>query len=268
MSTSTSISGSLHDILLNNIVPLTYPVEIRPHRFIVAWHGVLTLCFEAWPKPLVNIKRRISNLPEFCATPENFGTRWPKLTLAALNDDAPPLTMDQLRRLTDLCKVFDDELQKLFIPLSHCSIVMFGSRSLTHCLCRVDYEFMKKDSETDGKQEYDEESYKIVQNVVQETEQLDTYLAKANANGHRWGQHYNTVWTETTLACFLTNNGNGEQGDDTTSSSTSRLLELITSFQARVDALLPGCYTWMPQQSLHLSLRALDNRSNQQRNEG
>lgn len=265
MQAAAGISGSLHDIL-HDLVPKTRSVEVRPYRLIVAWHGVLTLAFEAWPKPMADIKKCITDMPEFRSFSENFGTRWPKLTLAALNDDAPPLTLDRLRDLTALCQEFDAELQKLgAVPLTHCSIVMFASRSLEHCLCRVDYAFMQEESPSSShqnEQEYDADSYEIVRDVVKETEQqLDEYISKVNAPGHRWGKHYNTTWTETTLVCFLTN----DNGDAVISPSTSCLLALMTSFRERVDTLLPGAYTWMPQKSLHLSLRALDNRSNVQR---
>lgn len=260
---AAGISGSLHDIL-HEAVPQTHRVEVHPHRFIVAWHGVLTLCFEAWPKPLAQLKRRINDMPEFCQLPENFGTRWPKLTIAALHDDAPPLTIDQLGDLTALCREFEAELQKLdAVPLMHCLIVMFASRSLNHCLCRVDYAFNNEDSSSNqNKQEYDADFYEIVQEVIKETEHLDEYLSKVNAKGHRWGEHYHTTWTETTLACFSTNDNKDESSS---SSSPYSLLALLTLFQDSVDALLPGSYAWMPQKSLHLSLRTLENRSNLQR---
>ena len=177
------VSGSLNDVL-SDIVPQTPCVEICPHKIIVAWQGVLTLSFDAWPNPLVDIKRWISDLPEFSNTSENFGTRWPKVTLAALDDGAPPMTLYQLRDLTALCREFDDDLQKIGpITLTHCSAVMFASRSLNKLLCRVDYAFIEQQNE----QEYDADSYDIVREVIRETEQLDEYLSKVNAPGHRWG---------------------------------------------------------------------------------
>ena len=272
------ISGSVHDVLHEEVSRTrTDHVEIRPHRLIVAWHGVLTLSFEAWPKELADIKRRINEAPEFQAAYENFGTRWPKLTLAAIDDDAPPLTLDRLRSLTSLCREFDAELQQLgTVLLSHVSIVMFASRSLDRCLCRVDYPFAKEEQKEEmtrrrrsKDQEYDADSFEIVRKVVRETDDrhLEGYLAKVNADGHRWGRHYDTTWTEATIVCFLTNN-DVEGGDDDVEADGSspprpvcQLLTLLASFQERVDAMLPGRYRWMPRKSLHLSLRSLDNRS-------
>lgn len=265
MPASPGVSGSLHEIL--NDLP-SEAVAIRPHGFVVAWHGVLTLAFEAWPRSLAAIKRRVNDLPEFRASSENFGTRWPKATLAARRDDAPPFTRDELRDLTALCRGFDAQLRALGpVPLARCSVAAFASRSLEHVLCRVDYPLAKEEEDDaspsttrrDGEQEYDEDSYEVVRRVVRETDRLDEYIEKVNAPGHRWGGHYDTVWTEATLVCFLAD------GSAAASPSTSRLLAAVASFREEVDALLPGAYVWMPEEALHLSLRALDNRSNVRR---
>jgi len=270
-----SVSGSIHDILKEEVTSISMPC-IRPYRLIVAWNGVLTLAFEAWPKQLMNIKQRINSTPEFNTLVESFGTRWPKVTLAAFKTEDTTITIDELKKLTSLCREFDTALQSMEpVPLECCSTVMFTSRSLENYLFRVDYAFMPRDEE-DGhlslyNQEYDKESYTIVQKVIEETEQLDIYIDKVNTPGNRWEEHYNTVWTEATLVCFLTNknNNNNNSGEndvqevkDVISSSTSNLTNILSSFQTRVNALLPNTYTWMPTDSLHLSIRALENRSN------
>ena len=250
---TTTIKGSINDIL-DDIVPKTNQIEIIPCKIIIAWHGVLTLAFKAWPKPLMDIKQRINDLPEFRDKPENFGTKWPKITLAALNDDVPPLTLDQLRNLTAICQEFDSALQQMDpITLANCSVVLFSSRSLEHVLCRVDYAFKTSQDLQSNEQAYDEESYNTVENVIAETQNLEEYLHKVNAPGHRWQKHYNTIHTESTLVCFL----------NTNDKATCRLMDILKSFRKRVDELLPNnSYHWMPQKSLHLSIRALENRSN------
>ena len=206
-----SVSGSIHDILKEEVTSTSTPC-IRPHRLIVAWNGVLTLAFEAWPRQLMNIKQRINSTPEFNTVPENFGARWPKVTLAAFKTEDTAITIDELKKLTSLCREFDLALQNMeHVPLTHCSIVMFTSRSLENYLFRMDYAFTTRDEDADlslYNQEYDDESYNIVQNVIEDTEQLDTYIDKVNTPGHRWEDHYNTVWTEATLVCFLTINKN------------------------------------------------------------
>ena len=249
---TTTIKGSIHDIL--NVLPKTTRVEIKPYKIIVAWNGVLTLAFKAWPKQLMDIKHRINDLPEFRDTPENFGSKWPKSTLAALiNDDVPPLTLDQLRNLTAICQEFDEELQQMDpITLTNCSVVLFSSRSLEHVLCRVDYTFKTSQDLQRAEQKYDEESYNTVNSVIEETQHLEEYIHRVNAPGHRWQTHYNSTHTESTLVCFL----NAEDDE-----ATCHLLDILESFRKRVDELLPN-YHWMSQDSLHLSIRALENRSN------
>jgi len=254
---TTTVKGSIHDIL-DDIVPKTNRIEIIPYKIIVARSGVLTLAFKAWPKPLMDIKQRINDLPEFRDTSENFGTKWPKITLASLNDDVPPLTLDQLRNLTAICQEFDAKLQQMDpITLANCSVVLFSSRSLEHVLCRVDYAFKRSQDLPSNEQAYDEESYNIVKSVVEETQHLEEYIHKVNAPGHRWKIHYNSTHTESTLVCFL----------NTDDKATCRLLDLLESCRKRVDELLPDYYHWMSQDSLHLSIRALENRSNRPRDD-
>mmetsp|Transcript_22937 Transcript_22937/g.54114 ORF Transcript_22937/g.54114 Transcript_22937/m.54114 type:complete len:103 (+) Transcript_22937:134-442(+) len=67
-----SISGTIHGII-DNAARQTPQLHIRPHRFIVAWNGVLTLAFESWPAELTVVKRQVSNVPEFKEAKENFG---------------------------------------------------------------------------------------------------------------------------------------------------------------------------------------------------
>ena len=50
MEADAGVSGSLNNIL-HDIVRKTHHIEVCPYRFIVAWHGVLTLAFLAWPTP-------------------------------------------------------------------------------------------------------------------------------------------------------------------------------------------------------------------------
>ena len=64
---------------------------LRPQTYFVAWNGVLTLVYEGFPPVLAGIKARLNE--EDGLPPENFGSRWPKTTLAALHDDAPPLSL-------------------------------------------------------------------------------------------------------------------------------------------------------------------------------
>ena len=54
------------------------------------------------------------------------------MTLAALRDDAPVITTEDLKDLTNACKEFDEDLQNLVLKLTGVSIVIMSSRSLEH----------------------------------------------------------------------------------------------------------------------------------------
>jgi len=154
--------------------------------------------------------------------------------------------MEDLEDLTNACREFDAQLQKLVLKLTDMSIVLMSSRSLEHNLVRIDYPFSKQQNEG-AEQKYDEESLKIVREVVAETERLHEYIAKVNQPGNRH-QHYNSICrTESTLVCFV--------------SIEQDLSEVLDLFRARVESVLPNVYEWMPRKCLHLSLRALEKRT-------
>ena len=95
---------------------------LRPQTYFVAWNGVLTLVYEGFPPVLAGIKARLNE--EDALPPENFGSRWPKTTLAALHDDAPPLSLAELTSLRALCEEHASKLS-LRVPVSSLSFVSF-----------------------------------------------------------------------------------------------------------------------------------------------
>jgi len=83
---------------------------LMPHDFFCAWGGVLVLVFANFPPPLHNIKAALNVACADAAAEagktargENFGSKWPKATLAATADDAPPLSLPQLATLRQVC---------------------------------------------------------------------------------------------------------------------------------------------------------------------
>ena len=72
---------------------------LRPQTYFVAWNGVLTLVYDGFPPVLAGIKARLN--AEDALPPENFGSRWPKTTLAALRDDGDRPIDIVLERLHD-----------------------------------------------------------------------------------------------------------------------------------------------------------------------
>ena len=125
------------------------PVLFKPCSFVVAWHGVLTLEFCKWPVTMANIKTKLSKIPKFRDQTESFGSRWPKITLAALKDDAPPITQETFERLMFLLDQWKPRLQKLpAIQVESISLVEFDCRSLENIQHLVDVSLMQQHSST------------------------------------------------------------------------------------------------------------------------
>ena len=76
--------------------------QLEPRSFFVAWSGVLVLAYDGFTPPLASVKRTL-NESELPLCRESFGSKWPKTTLGAVADDAPPLTAAQLAALKALC---------------------------------------------------------------------------------------------------------------------------------------------------------------------
>ena len=77
-------------------------VHSRP--YFVAWNGVLVLAYAGFPPPLAALKASLNaDADALGLRPEQFGSKWPKTTLAALDDSAPPLSLAQLAQLRDTC---------------------------------------------------------------------------------------------------------------------------------------------------------------------
>lgn len=78
---------------------------LRPHpacALFCAWNGVLVLVYDVFPPALVQTKQILADsVPNLKR--ENFGSKWPKTTLAGVRDDAGPLLMDDLQRLKNVC---------------------------------------------------------------------------------------------------------------------------------------------------------------------
>lgn len=89
--------------------------HFQPIKFFVSWNGVLCLVYKGFPPPVARLKTFLSiacDLPQ-----ENPGSRWPKTSLAALNDEMT-LTEDELALLLSLCEACNSKLSQACIPVS------------------------------------------------------------------------------------------------------------------------------------------------------
>jgi hypothetical protein len=117
---------------MEELVGRTASTELRPWAFLVAWDGVLTLAYRGFPRSLVDLKQHIGHhFPEL--PPENPGSKWPKTTLGALAEGAPPLTLAQLRTLKRVCDECSAELRlpgTPAMPVDQLAVVVFCCASL------------------------------------------------------------------------------------------------------------------------------------------
>ena len=208
---------------------------LRPQTYFVAWNGVLTLVYAGFPPVLAGIKARLNE--EDGLPPENFGSRWPKTTLAALRDDAPPLSLAELTRLRALCEEHASQLS-LRVPVSSLSFVAYDQRGLESVRERSD---VALGSAVDDAEPSDAEQARV-RGVLDEWSDLEAYLPRVNAPGSRIGSYRESSPQGSTLVAFI---------------GASELRELVALFRSAVDALLPGRYAWLDDTSLHCTVRAL-----------
>ena len=217
--------------------------QIQPLQFFIAWHGVLTLVIKRWPTDILQLKQEINDKC-FPRQEENFGSKWPKVTLGALRTEVS-FTKNDYVKLNTICNRFQSILNEntsQLIPLESLSIVMMTCRSLEHYLVRIDIPFKGIRSEDDSE---NNDSDSIVQSILQEQNE-ESYSDKVIAPGNR-DSHYTSLWTESTLVSFIP--------------SDSQLDSIIKDFQKEIDNAFPNYYRWVDRQSLHVTLRSLDART-------
>ena len=208
---------------------------LRPQTYFVAWNGVLALVYDGFPPVLAGIKARLNE--EDGLPPENFGSRWPKTTLAALRDDAPPLSLAELTSLRALCEEYASKLS-LRVPVSSLSSVSYDQRGLESVRERSD---VALGSAVDDSEPSDAERARV-RGVLDEWSDLETYLPRVNQPGSRISSYREESPSGVTLVAFI---------------GTSELRELVAKFHSAVDALLPGRYAWLDDASRHCTVRAL-----------
>jgi len=249
-------------------VPLLSPAVLCLHPstpLFVAWNGVLVLVYEGFPPSLVQCKRRIemflgSGPGEGGLKEENFGSKWPKTTLGALDDDnnEGKVSLEELTTLRDLCARHSSRILSLprrdaDVAVRSVSAVEYECRSLEKLRSRTDLDLLPSTASpsSDDNDEFSfcsAEERERTQSVVDEwNDDLDSYLSKVNAPGSRI-QSYRDASTAggRTCAVFV--------DDDAMPSALRRCLG---EFRRDVDVAFPGRYSWMGEGSLHCTLRSL-----------
>lgn len=100
---------------LEDICAHLSPCELYPEQFFVAWHGVITLALRAFPLELIHVKQRLKsidlNTPDVLLPAESPGSRWPKITLAALRPESA-LSASDLEQVCALCAAASAHLRR------------------------------------------------------------------------------------------------------------------------------------------------------------
>ncbi|KAJ3020063.1 UNVERIFIED_CONTAM: hypothetical protein HDU68_010361 [Siphonaria sp. JEL0065] len=227
---------------LINTVKLTKATKLIPKSFFIAWRGVLTLAFTGFPSEIVDLKQRITTdfgnkLPN-----ENPGSKWPKMSLAALKENAKPLTQEQVDQVTAICEQMSANLALLeddFL-VDKISYVVFGCRSLEK-LVVCGHVNLDGDAKLNSVIVADDQK-DVVANVLAEAENKEEYLKEIQKLGNR-EKHYTEDHMESTLAVFL-----GANPD---------VVLILQEFQRAIDYILPGYYHWFKHEALHCTLRCV-----------
>ena len=223
----------------------TTSLRPHPHSLFVAWNGVIVLAYEGFPATLTAAKQQLAySLPSLGT--ENFGSKWPKTTLAAVCDQAEPLNFQELQLLRELCRVHSEVVFSLPITdttilVSTISVVEYQHRSLEKLRRRVDIP-LDIASETSGRPSAPERSR--VDRVLAEWSDLKSYLPRVNAPGSRIDSYRLDSPEGCTCVTFL-------------QPFPDQLLLQLRLFRVALDKAFPHRYVWLDEHSWHCTLRSL-----------
>ena len=218
---------------------------LRPSSFFAAWAGVLCLAFTGWPPSLASLKAALNAAPGL--RPEAAGSRWPKATLAATADGAPPLTLAELRALRALCESHGGALRALCeaapVAVDALSLVRYEQRGL-EARGAPAARALPLAQPPDAARPSAAEAARVEATLGEwEGERLEAYLEGANRLGARIGSYREGSPRGATLVAFLDAEG--------------ALAAALDAFQGEVDARFPGRFEWLDRGSLHATVRGL-----------
>ena len=219
----------------------------------VAWNGVLVLVYQGFPPALVRAKQCLGQGVVPRLKRENFGSKWPKTTLAAVRNDAQALSWHGFQRLKNICTEYSQRMVSGNntagvepIVVTKLSAVEYSCRSLEKLHNRVDIPLRMESTMNHVESVVAAEEKAIVDCVVDEWNQdLAAYLAKVNAPGSRIGSYREQSHQGATCVIFL-------------HPLPGAVRKQIANFRTAIDKEFPGRYVWLHEESLHCTLRSLD----------
>lgn len=230
-------------------VPLR-SVELKPVSYFIAWNGVITLALGGFPKSIIQAKEEME---EKCVLgKENFGSKWPKVSLGCLVDGRI-LSLEELTVLYDLVVRTRETIAASEYRLrpTHVTASTFLCRSQETVFSGFDIPIGGSEqselSPNDGdRAENDsvvsEQQQGLVDSVLQECtdKTLDSYIDLVNRPGNK-ETHYRSAHSETSLVMFL----------------PQPVPPFISEFRNAVDAKFPDTFVWFSDPSLHVTVRTL-----------
>ncbi|MEM6336390.1 MAG: hypothetical protein AAF752_07475 [Bacteroidota bacterium] len=213
------------------------PVVLQPNRFFVAWHGVLTVSFLGFPRPVLGFKRQIERR-KLGLNPEYPGSRWPHTTLGALHEDAT-LQRSDLDTLLAIARRHEPALLQESVLIDAFRVVQLGTRS--HEFRRLTLDLPLGTGPAIS--EVPVEHANLVASLLTpfSEDMLETYWPRVNSAEHR-APHYQTECGHASLVMDWPH----------------RPLPAVDAFLQDVEAALPGKYVFFPPSSRHITVRALE----------
>ena len=226
---------SLHEEIALITADLTAG-RLYPYQFFIAWHGVITIAFRCFPDSLLTLKDRL-NQSKLNFVPENDGSRWPKITLAALSP-TKKLRKEELRLLNNCCIQFNERVGSLAPLVTHeLSIVRYAQQSLEKCF---DQRLLNLNAESEFSQVLPPLQAEVKKLFVCKEGDLYEKERKILASGRNIS-HYRMLTDGVSLVFAVPN----------------VYQDTITSLQQQVSKILPNHYEWFKPESRHLTIRAL-----------
>ncbi len=213
--------------------------RLVPRKFFVARSGVLTVAFRGFSPTLLAIKKEVAAaFPSI--RPELPGSRWPKITLAALVPNKQLALLDVFA-LMKICAEWDQELQlsENTLLVDHVNVVHYRCRSLEE---RIDTHSIRLSGLPPEDEDPPSWHREQVDRVLRQLspERLDEYLPHV-CRVERDIRHYRRT----------------HEGSSLVISPPEDYLPFIAEFARRVDERLPGYYGWIGPSYRHITLRTL-----------
>ena len=211
--------------------------RLYPYQFFIAWHGVITLAFRRFPDSLLTLKDRL-NQSKLNFVPENDGSRWPKITLAALSP-TKRLSKEELSLLNHCCLQFNEKVSSL-APLvtRQLSIVRYAQQSLEKC---IDQRLLNLNEQSELSQALPPLQAEVEKLFAGKEGDLDDQRERKVLAVGRNISHYRMLTDGVSLVFAVPN----------------VYQETITSLQQHISKILPHHYEWLKPESRHLTIRAL-----------